>query len=622
MDVLWLNCEIAQKLSDTLEKNLTKDSTKSDPKSREHPLNYRGELADTPDEQSQREDNAASSFPLIQRSLSLFAGFEYRSQLAFGAYVVVSAALELLSLWVVRELILILMEPEGARPNEGTIYGPLFAVLAFFTIKNAVLFGLWRSTLYRLGEEQHRFSVRLLDRYLRAPYTRHIDRSRTNLQQNLDAAATRIFIFSILPLMQIFAEAIVALGILSYLLFLSPIATLALLIWVASALLVFQFAVTRRATVAGQQQRKAQEAMLRISQEALRDMRAIRLWGQESHVAGLYERAALPFAISWSYARLMQQMPRFLLEPVLIGALVVFAFALTLIKLPPERLILDLSMFAAAGTRLLPGAARTAALFHTLGFYKPDLQAVWSDMEAPEEPLVPRPTGPLPAPFKSTMELQNASIGYGDGRVDVLEFVNLEISTGDRIAIHGPSGAGKTTLLNSLIGFIPLRAGRILFDGVPDTPLARMRQSAVAFVPQDIFLMNGTVLDNITLKREHNKTDKGRAWECLEIAGLAEHARNLPRGLATGVGDDGIKLSGGERQRLAIARALYQQPKFLVLDEATSQMDKETEAVVLDNIFAAMPKLTVIMVTHRPSSTQQFARKWLVSDGKLVETAG
>jgi ABC-type multidrug transport system fused ATPase/permease subunit len=287
--------------------------------------------------------------------------------------------------------------------------------------------------------------------------------------------------------------------------------------------------------------------------------------------------------------------------------------ALELSGASAATIVVDLSVFAAAGLRLLPAANRSIGLLHTLAFYRADLDEVRAEMSLPVEQLAPRPAASLPPPFQHAVRLEGIEARYVDGTGPVLHDVDLQIASGEKVAVVGGSGSGKSTLLNVLLGFVPASAGRVLFDGIEDRPLARFRRSAVAFVPQTILLLDDTVLANILFGLD--AADEERIWKCLHIADFADRVRRMPEGLLARVGEDGVKLSGGERQRLALARALYQQPAFLVLDEATSQIDIRTEHLILERLFAAMPDLTLVMATHRTESAAFFSRRIVIEGG-------
>lgn len=218
---------------------------------------------------------------------------------------------------------------------------------------------------------------------------------------------------------------------------------------------------------------------------------------------------------------------------------------------------------------------------------------------------------------KGRIEFKNALFGYHEG-VAVLESFNLDISPGERIAFVGPSGGGKSTIIKLLFRFYDLDSGEILIDG---QDIKNVRQdslrSALALVPQDPILFHRSLLENIRYARP-DATDE-EVIEAAKSAHVHEFASKFPAGYDTYVGERGIKLSGGERQRVAIARALLKNAPILVLDEATSSLDSESEMFIQEALKKLMHNRTTIVVAHRLSTIMQMDRILVIDGGKIIE---
>jgi ABC-type multidrug transport system fused ATPase/permease subunit len=181
----------------------------------------------------------------------------------------------------------------------------------------------------------------------------------------------------------------------------------------------------------------------------------------------------------------------------------------------------------------------------------------------------------------------------------VLDDVSLTLGPGDRVGLTGPSGTGKTTIVGLLLRFWDAVSGELLLDGAD---VRRFRADDVrvliGVVPQQVYLFNGSLRDNL-LVADGDADDEMILDACVR-AGLKAFLRSLPRGLDTLVGDDGLKLSGGERQRVAIARAVLKDAPILILDEATANLDAETEAEVVEQIDVFARGKTLLVISHRP----------------------
>lgn len=203
--------------------------------------------------------------------------------------------------------------------------------------------------------------------------------------------------------------------------------------------------------------------------------------------------------------------------------------------------------------------------------------------------------------------------------IEVLKNINFEAKAGDKIAIVGPSGTGKSTLASLILRFYEPTSGKIVIDGKRsmDYTLSELRNQ-MAIVPQDVILFGGTIAENIAYGNHLASEDE--LWQAAEKANAAEFIKKFPEGMQTIVGERGITLSGGQRQRIAIARAVLKDPAILILDEATSSLDSESERLVQDALEKLMIGRTTFIIAHR-LSTIRFADKILVFNrGELVES--
>lgn len=222
-------------------------------------------------------------------------------------------------------------------------------------------------------------------------------------------------------------------------------------------------------------------------------------------------------------------------------------------------------------------------------------------------------------PVRRSVQFETVSYRYVEGAAEVLQGITLSIAAGRSTAIVGASGAGKSTLADLLLGLLRPSAGRITVDGVPleEADIAAWRQS-IGYVPQDSFLLHDTIRANLLWARPGASDPE--MWDALERAAAAGFVRARPEGLATVVGDRGVRLSGGERQRLALARALLGGPALLVLDEATSALDSANEQQILSAVGALRGRVTTVIITHRLSAIRDADVIHVLEGGRLVES--
>ncbi|MEM9933676.1 MAG: ABC transporter transmembrane domain-containing protein [Bacteroidota bacterium] len=201
----------------------------------------------------------------------------------------------------------------------------------------------------------------------------------------------------------------------------------------------------------------------------------------------------------------------------------------------------------------------------------------------------------------------------------VLKDVNVEIASGEKIALVGHSGAGKSTMSRILLGFYPTMAGEVLLDGRPlhQIGLETLRRN-VGIVPQEVILFGGTIRENIGYGNP--EADERAIISAAQMANAWEFIQDFPEQLDTVVGDRGIKLSGGQRQRVAIARAILKDPSILLLDEATSSLDAESEHLVQQALYALMEGRTTIIIAHRLSTIRKVDRIYVLDKGQIIES--
>ncbi|MEW6283254.1 MAG: ABC transporter ATP-binding protein, partial [Candidatus Eremiobacterota bacterium] len=227
----------------------------------------------------------------------------------------------------------------------------------------------------------------------------------------------------------------------------------------------------------------------------------------------------------------------------------------------------------------------------------------------------PPPSRPLP--FQSGVELRQVSFAYD--AAPVLREVSLTVPRGAWLGLAGRTGEGKTTLAEVLAGYLVPQQGQVLVDGQTLTPAtAPGWMLNVGYVPQDVYVLDDTVLANIAFGLP---VDRQAAERAARLACLHEFVAELGQGYSSVLGERGVTLSGGQRQRLGLARALYHAPALLILDEATSALDAETESRVLGSLGSLKPDVTVVVISHRPSALSLCDSVYRLAEGRLEQAA-
>ena len=281
-----------------------------------------------------------------------------------------------------------------------------------------------------------------------------------------------------------------------------------------------------------------------------------------------------------------------------------------------------LSIFLAASTRIAPAILRiqqgSISIRGSLGAANPTLELIEllgnsSTVEKTSDLVETKHVG-----FQAKIKLENVSLTYPNKEIPAIFGINLNIEPGQIVALVGPSGAGKTTIVDVLLGILKPDFGTVQISELPPLACISKWSGAISYVPQDVMISNGTIRENVAMGFPIEVATDELVWDALEVAQLSSFTKSLPNGLDTPVGDRGTKISGGQRQRLGIARAMFTKPALLVLDEATSSLDGETEANISEAVQLMRGTVTVLMIAHRLSTVRNADVVIYMDSGKII----
>ena len=284
--------------------------------------------------------------------------------------------------------------------------------------------------------------------------------------------------------------------------------------------------------------------------------------------------------------------------------------------------VATLGIFLAAGTRIAPAVLRLQQGLITirgaLGQAAPTLDLIDMLGDASMIENVDDSLNIIHDGFIPEIQVSNASLTYPNKSIAAISNITLNIPSGASVAFVGPSGAGKTTMIDVLLGVLNPDEGSVLISGLPPLLAVAKWPGAVSYVPQDVVIAAGTIRENVAMGYPPEVATDELVMDALKVAHLDKFVAELPHGIDTQVGERGTKMSGGQRQRLGIARAMFTQPHLLVLDEATSSLDGETEASITDAIHALRGSTTVVVIAHRLSTVRDANIVVYLSGGKIM----
>jgi ABC-type multidrug transport system fused ATPase/permease subunit len=352
-------------------------------------------------------------------------------------------------------------------------------------------------------------------------------------------------------------------------------------------------------------------------QQGLGSIKEIKLFGRENGFASVFEVHNFGNADVLRKQYFMREVPRLAIESVAVTAL---AIVVVLISLGSESqtLIPTLALFAAAAFRVMPSLNRIIVMSSVVSFGKSVIDNLAKELLLEEENFKDGRTKQIT--FMNEIKINEVDFSYNETSQLVLKDINISISKGEMVGFIGGSGSGKTTLIDIILGLLNPTKGNILIDGIDIKKNIRNWQSSIGYVPQDIYLTDNTLKNNIAIGVDDNDICLDSIVQSYKDARLEEFIDSLEDGVNTIVGERGSRISGGQKQRIGIARALYNRPSILVLDESTSALDPETEKGILKTINALKGKMTILMITHRESTLSHCDRVFRVSDGKIKES--
>lgn len=342
---------------------------------------------------------------------------------------------------------------------------------------------------------------------------------------------------------------------------------------------------------------------------------------RRSFYAKEIEKSRLALANVNAEMQFMPNISKYVIESGLVIGAILIAGAQFALQ-DARHAVATLSVFLASGTRIAPAIMRlqqsAISIKNGIGSAIPTLALIDSLEGVQSAPDVEDTLDCIHDGFLPEISVDSVMLSYPNSEKPALVNVSFLVKEGESLAIVGPSGAGKTSIVDVLLGVLKSNSGSVLISG--ESPLGAISKwpGAVSYVPQNVTISNGTFRENVALGFPPEVASDELVWKALEIAQLAHFVKELPRGLDTPVGERGTKLSGGQRQRLGIARAMFTNPKLLVLDEATSSLDGVTEAGISEAINALHGKVTVVMIAHRLSTVINANQVIYMHDGTIL----
>lgn len=472
-------------------------------------------------------------------------------------------------------------------------------------------------------------SNKLLDSYLKRPYSYFITTTSADIIQAIQNDSNSVYDI-INTLYQLVAEGctIVLLGFLlaySDLFMACGVITICVMCF-----LIVTLGFKKKLAQYGIISREAQREQYKYLYQPITGNKDIKVMQRSDFFVRYFRLATQKVTKSTIVYSTITSLPEKIIETVCISGMIGIVCARLKMGVDVMTFIPQLSVFAVAAFRILPSISKCAGYFQTLVFYRPSMEAAYTDMKAfneyeenfqeyyalEEKRMSQKQISMDDFRFKNALEINSINWQYEESNELVLRELSLTIHKGEAVAFIGPSGSGKTTLADIILGLLQPTHGKVYVDGVDIYAIPKVWSKIIGYVPQSVFLIDDTIRANVTFGLSAEMVTDEAVWKALEKAQIKEYVQSLPEGLDTLVGERGIRFSGGQKQRIAIARAIYHDPDILVLDEATSALDGETENAVMEAIDHLHGQKTLIIIAHRLSTIRNCDTIYEIRNGK------
>ena len=460
-------------------------------------------------------------------------------------------------------------------------------------------------------------SKKIYKTYLMKSYEYHLSKNSSTLIRNINDVS--LFGDSVKYLIYLMTECTMVLGICSLLLYYEPIGAISSVSFLSIFGYLIYKKILSRTKVLGSLRRHHSGFRLRFLQQGFHAIKDIKVKNKENSFIQQFSYHDKETSFNEMKYHFIQTLPKLLLEWLLVIGVMVLMVVIFFQKEDLTGILPTLALFFVAAFRLMPSITRIMNNLQSIRWGEPVIDSLNEELILANSKLN-KDIKQNKIIFDRSIELKNINFNYKNSNKNILSDINLKIKFGDNIGLLGFSGAGKTTLINLILGLLKSSSGTILANGTDIHSGLISWQSHIGYVPQNIYLTDDTLKKNIAFGIVDDKEiDLKKIDKAIKDTQLTKLVSSLNNGLNTKLGEFGERISGGERQRIGIARALYNDPKLLILDESTNSLDSQTEEKILEDVISLNKSMTILMIAHRLSTLSKCNRILKLSNSNIEE---
>lgn len=505
----------------------------------------------------------------------------------------------------------------GNVNSSNAIFLILGGLMVIITIK-VIFTKFFNKQIYKFYTElKVSLSEKVYGIYLNKPYEYHLSKNSATLIRNIDDVSW--FVASVKYLLFLLADVIMAIGIFIFIFFYEPVGAISSVLVLGSFGYIIYKKIQAQAKEFGLKKRYHDKFRLMLLQQGFHAIKDIKVTNKEKNFINQFSNhnnESTYFQFKHEY---IQNLPKLFLEWLLVFGVVLLISLIFIQDKELNQILPTLGLFLIAAFRLMPSITRIMNSIQSIKYGQAVIDSLLLELNQKNNIQIIKSKNEEIS-FDRSIELKDISFSYKNQKKEILSNVNLKINYGDAIGLLGFSGSGKTTLINIILGLLESTGGKVLVDGKNISENLRKWQDFIGYVPQTVYLTDDSLKKNIAFGcMKENDINSDRINKAIHDSQLEKLVKSLDNGLDTMVGEFGERISGGERQRIGIARALYNNPKLLILDESTNSLDSETEGKILEDVISLNKDMTIIMIAHRLSTLSKCNRILKLTNSKIEE---
>lgn len=579
----------------------------------------------------------------LKKIYSLFPRSEHVKLLVLFAMMFLASLLEVLGIAMIPGFIGAVSDPQavldypvvgdwlaamGITTSREMVLWGACAMIAIYLFKNLYLaFFTYLKKKY-VADRGVELQDRIFKAYMTAPYSFYINRNSAELLRNVAGEVNKLINGTVMPFLELTLNVIMFTFIMGGLIFVEPIITLVSMVVLGGFGGFFLHYTKQKTNEYAQKDREARAEKNKAVLEGLGGLKDARILNREGMFLDRYHTHADLSKRASIYRFVISRMPKYIIETLAVLGILMIAIIMITEGRSNTEILTVLGMFGAATVKLMPVIQVVISQVTNMRYNAFSVYAVYDDLmllENQDNPLREKILdGGKEArteiiTLQEQIEVDSVDYSYPNSEEVVLKDIDITVPRGSVVALVGATGAGKTTLVDLILGLLEPTRGTIKVDGKEIGRNLRGWMKNIGYIPQSMYLLDDSIARNIAFGIPEEEIDQEKLWDAISAAQLGDFIKRLPKGADTVIGERGVRLSGGQQQRVGIARALYNNPQVLIMDEATSSLDNLTEKFVVNAIEELRGDRTIIMIAHRLTTVKNCDVIYMMKEGRVVD---